>query len=85
VIAVLAENIALLRDVAFLLAIAINIMVLISYEYESPNDTQPTNTKTESSITALGTVVIILSCIIVSYNLLKTAPLLIAKAWVGAK
>lgn len=35
---VLAENIDLLRDVAFLLAITINILVLVSYERRGPND-----------------------------------------------
>ena len=32
ILKVLTENIALLRDIAFLLAIAINVMVLISFK-----------------------------------------------------
>lgn len=35
VLMVLADNIALLRDVAFLFAITINIMVLLSFKYYS--------------------------------------------------
>lgn len=82
VIAVLAANIALLRDVAFLMAIAINIMVLVSYKYESEDkNAESKNLYTESAINGMGTAVIILSSIIVAYNLLKSAPLLISKAW----
>lgn len=38
VLLVLADNIALLRDIAFLFAITINIMVLLSFQYESEDE-----------------------------------------------
>lgn len=83
VLMVLADNIALLRDVAFLFAITINIMVLLSFKYYSEDkDAKSENRYTEGTITAFGTVLIVLAGIIVAYNLLKSAPILISKAWV---
>lgn len=87
IIAVLANNIVLLRDIAFLLAISINLMVLLSYEYPegSGKDASSENNSTDAAIKGVGTVVIVLASIIVTYNLLRNGPILMGKAWVGAK
>mgnify|MGYP006976762321 FL=1 len=78
------------RDTAFILAIVINLMVLITYKrVDDPDNDDPDDHDKiqsdglQSAINTLGVFLIIFSMIIVAYFLLKTAPLLVAKAWVG--
>lgn len=80
-LAVLVANIDLLRDIAFLLALAINLMVLLSFKRVNDD----ASLKIIDVIITLGTIVIVFSMLIVVYFLAKTAPLIIKKAWVGAK
>ena len=77
--AVLVANIQLLRDIAFIMALIINVMVLIEYKKENDGETTPI----KSAIILMGIIVIVLSMLIVAYFLAKTAPLIIKKAWVG--
>ncbi|EAR92909.2 zinc finger, C2H2 type family protein (macronuclear) [Tetrahymena thermophila SB210] len=81
----LKEKIGLLRNLAFLLAIAINLMVLFSFErvQQSDGSVQSVNLHTESAIQILGVILIVLSVIVVLYFLALNAPLLIMKAWEG--
>ena len=67
---------------AFLLAITINILILVSFTRTEEGEVVEANS---SAINIVGVIIIILSSIIVAYFLAKTAPLLIAKAWKGAK
>ena len=73
----MAQNIVLFRDIAFILAIAINIINLACFSYDS--DGNSTNSL-ENTIKILGIMVISMVMIIVAYFLAKTAPLLIQKA-----
>ena len=76
----LVANIQLLRDIAFIMALIINIMVLIEYKKETDDED---STPIKSAIILMGIIVIVLSMLIVAYFLAKTAPLIIKKAWVG--
>ena len=71
----------LFQNISFILAIVINIMSLISYEYDEQENS--VNNDTEGVIILLGLCVIGMVMIIVLYFLAKTAPLLIKKAWIG--
>jgi hypothetical protein len=79
VLAVIVANIQLLRDIAFIMALVINLLVLV--EYRKIDDSKASPIK--SAIILQGTIVIVLSMIIVGYFLAKTAPLIIKKAWIG--
>lgn len=81
ILAVLVANIQLLRDIAFIMALIINVMVLIEYKKENDGETTPI----KSAIILMGIIVIVLSMLIVAYFLAKTAPLIIKKAWVGVQ
>jgi hypothetical protein len=81
VLAVIVKNVGLLRDIAFLLALVINLMVLLMIKKQ--NDAESRNI--EQIIITLGTIVIVFSMLIVAYFLAKTAPLIIKQAWVGVK
>lgn len=90
ILAIISNNIMLWRDTAFILAIIINLMVLIAFKRVDDPDNPETDDHDkihigglQSAINTLGILLIIFSMIIVAYFLLKTAPLLVAKAWVG--
>ncbi|EGR30411.1 MIR domain protein [Ichthyophthirius multifiliis] len=78
---ILSQQINLLRDIAFVLAIAINLMVLFSFQRDE--NKQIVNLYTQKYITTIGIILIVLTLIIVLYFLLLTAPILIMKAWEG--
>jgi hypothetical protein len=67
---------------AFLMAIGINILILLSFERNADGGI---NEKHSDIVKIFGYIVIVLASIIVGYFLAKTAPILIAKAWVGWK
>ena len=80
-----------MKDIGFILAIVINLLVLSSYNRshcEKPFDTCEGKNNLGSvsinTIRILGIIEIILSTIIVLFFLFKTAPILIKKAWEGA-
>lgn len=79
------EKIGLLRNLAFIIAITINGMVLFSYERTTDADgnLMSINPHTEGLIKVLGIILIVLSAIVVTYFLALNAPLLIMKAWDG--
>lgn len=74
-LAVLVANIGLMRDIAFILALIINFMVLLSFKRVPDADSVRIN----DIIITLGTIVIVFSTLIVAYFLAKTAPLIIKK------
>ena len=80
ILAVLAQNVQLIKDIAFLVAIANNIIILISFKRDSSNEIQYDN---KGTINVFGIIIIILSSIIVLYFLARTAPLLIRPHLVG--
>lgn len=73
ILAVLVANIGLLRDIAFILALIINFMVLLSFKRVPDAD----SVRIDDIIITLGTIVIVFSTLIVAYFLAKTAPLII--------
>ena len=74
-------NIDLIRDISFLLALIINLMVLVTFKRVQDDDSM----FILSIITTLGVIVIVCSTVIVTYFLAKTAPLIIKKSLVGVK
>jgi len=76
---ILTENILLWRDTAFLLALVINIVVLYSYERDGTE--YGYHSTVPKTIINLGSVLLTLSLFIVLYFMIKTAPLLVKKAW----
>jgi hypothetical protein len=56
-------------------------LVLVEWRKDIEGKTTPI----KSAIITMGTIVIVLSMIIVGFFLAKTAPLIIKKAWVGVK
>jgi inositol 1,4,5-triphosphate receptor type 1/inositol 1,4,5-triphosphate receptor type 3 len=99
VLAVIVENIQLLRDFEFLLALVINLLIFLEYKKlditdYSNKDVDPGDPTTrkfsneddfryQELINQMGLLSIVLSGIIVAFFLSRNAPLLIEKAWVG--
>jgi len=72
------------RDTAFLLAVAINFLVLTTY-YQTGSDNPQDAYESDFSglVLGLGSVLIVFALFIVAYFMIKTAPLLVRKAWEG--
>jgi len=73
-----------LKDIGFLIAIIINILVLLAYSRNKTTNEEKSDPIASTIIRVLGIIEIILSGIIVLFFLFKTAPILIKKAWYGA-
>ncbi len=79
----LTHNVALWKDTSFILAIVINLMVFFSYKRDDDTDLG-FYSDLDTEVRSVGSILIVLSLIIVAIFLLNNAPLLIKKAWTGA-
>ena len=89
------ENIDLLRDIEFIIALLINIFIFLFYKKKYVGvEVNPDRSETEiwsdddnfeyqSLIDSLGILSIVLSILIVAFFLSRNAPLLLEKAWSG--
>ncbi|CAD8111133.1 unnamed protein product [Paramecium sonneborni] len=92
---VIIENIDLLRDIEFIIALLINLFIFLFYKktyvgIEINADLSETeiwsnddNFEYQSLIDSLGILSIVLSILIVAFFLSRNAPLLLEKAWSG--
>jgi len=83
ILSLLTSNIALWKDTSFILAIVLNLMVFFSYKRDSDSHLG-FYSDIDTEIRSVGSILIVLSLIIVAIFLLNNAPLLIKKAWTGA-